>query len=81
VGNDRATDDLPAQLLQVLLRAIAENGVRRAALAFPADRTSMLDLSRELEFTVEAVPQDASRVRAVKMLQGEPGSGKACPRA
>jgi acetyltransferase len=80
VADDRASDDLPAQLLQVLLRAIAETGVRRAVLDFPADRTSMLRLSRELEFTVETVPEDASRVRAVKTLQGEPARAKACSR-
>jgi acetyltransferase len=60
---------LARQLLQALLRAIADQGVRRAVLVFPADQTRMLALAGELGFECAASPVDPSQVHASKALQ------------
>ncbi len=60
---------LATQLLQALLCAIAAQGVRQAVLVFPANQKRILNLSGELGFQTAPSPDDASVVRATKVLQ------------
>ncbi len=60
---------LATQLLQALLRAIAAQGVRQAVLVFPANQKRILNLSGELGFQTAPSLDDASVVRATKVLQ------------
>lgn len=60
---------LARQMLQALLRAIAGQGVRRAVLLFPGNQARMLALANELGFQSAAAPDDASQVRASKVLR------------
>ena len=69
IRGDLREKGLARQLLDALLRAIAEQGVRQAVLIFPADQKRMLNLSTDLGFEVAVSPTDASQVRATKVLR------------
>ena len=69
IRGDLREKGLARQLLDALLRAIAELGVRQAVLIFPADQKRMLNLSTDLGFEVAVSPTDASQVRATKILR------------
>jgi acetyltransferase len=60
---------LATQLLRALLRAIAAQGVRRAVLVFPAGLARLSAISVELGFQTAPSPDDASVMRATKLLQ------------
>jgi acetyltransferase len=59
---------LARQLLQALLTAIGSQGIRQAVLNFPADRARMLNIAKDLEFSVSPMAADAASLRAVKVL-------------
>jgi len=64
---------LARQLLEALLRAIADQGVRHAVMIFPENQTRMLAIADDLGFQTAASPADASVVRAVKTLRADAG--------
>ena len=69
IRTDLREKGLATQLLQVLLHAIADQGVRQAVMVFPTDQTRMLNLSTSLGFEIVASSVDASQVRTTKTLQ------------
>jgi acetyltransferase len=71
IRGDLREKGLATQLLHALLDAIAVQGVRQAVLVFPADRTRMLNLCKELGFEAAATPADALIVRATKVLHAD----------
>ena len=60
---------LATHLLQALLRAVAEQGVRKAVLVYPARLDRVQAIAAELGFAAAADKADPSRVRAVRMLR------------
>jgi acetyltransferase len=66
---------LAKQLLQALLRAIAEQGVRQAVMMFPADQARMLNLSTDLGFESTASPAGAPQIERVLNLNADKGRG------
>ena len=72
IRRDLREKGLAGQLLEALLRAIATQGIRQAVMVFPADRTRMISLSKDLGFTVAKSPADPSQVRATKVLNQRP---------
>jgi acetyltransferase len=68
IRGDLRQKGLARLLLQALLSAIAEQGVRQAALVFPADLVRMLSIAKDMDFSVGAMAADAATLRAVKTL-------------
>ncbi len=68
IRSDLREKGLATQLLDVLLRAIATQGVRAAVLIYPADLSQLKTISAELGFETGATPDAAGNVRAVKVL-------------
>ncbi len=66
---DLREQGLATRLIEALLATVAQQGIRRAVLLFPAAQTHMLNLARELGFEVAPQPGDAARLRASKTLQ------------
>ena len=60
---------LATKLLQLLLRAVAGQGVRRAALVYPARLDRLQAIATELGFTAAPDRADPARVRAVRTLR------------
>jgi acetyltransferase len=69
IRGDLRQKGLARLLLQALLLAIAEQGVRQAVLVFPAGMVRMLSIAKDMDFSVGATPGDAATLRAVKTLQ------------
>lgn len=69
IRGDLRQKGLARLLLQALLSAIAEQGVRQAVLVFPADLVRMLSIAKDMDFSVGAMAADAATLRAVKTLQ------------
>jgi acetyltransferase len=69
IRGDLREKGLARQLLGALLSAITGQGVRHAALVFPANQARMLNLSTDLGFEITASSADASQVQAKKVLQ------------
>ena len=59
---------LATQLLQVLMRAVAEQGVRRAVLVYPTRLLRLNAIAEELGCTTCADASDPALTRAVKVL-------------
>ncbi len=57
---------LAGKLLEALLRALTAQGIGQAVLVFPADRARMVNLSRDLGFTL--APAEAGQMHASKKL-------------
>ena len=60
---------LATHLLQLLLSAVAEQGVRKAVLVYPARLDRVQAIATELGFSAVADPVDPSLVRAVRPLR------------
>jgi acetyltransferase len=60
---------LATQLLRTLMKAIKEQGVRRAELVYPAKLTRLKAIAAELGFESVPLPGDAAMLRATKPLQ------------
>jgi acetyltransferase len=60
---------LARQLLEAQLAAIAGQGVRRAVLVYPAKLARVNAIAAELGFDIASSPEDASVVRATKVLE------------
>jgi len=72
IRRDLREKGLAGQLIEALLRAIATQGIRQAVMLFPADQTRVINLSKDLGFTVSPSPADPSQVRATKPLAQRP---------
>jgi len=68
IRSDLRQKGLATQLLQELLTAIGTQGIKQAVLVFPADRTQMRAIARDLAFVVNTAPDDAALLRATKSL-------------
>jgi acetyltransferase len=71
IRGDLREKGLAKQLLDALLRAIAGQGVRHAAMVFPAGQPQLAKLSTDLGFDVGASAADMSQMRATKTLRLE----------
>jgi N-acetylglutamate synthase-like GNAT family acetyltransferase len=60
---------LATHLLQLLLSAVAEQGVRKAVLVYPARLDRVQAIATELGFSAVADPVDPSLIRAVRPLR------------
>jgi hypothetical protein len=60
---------LATRLLQLLLRAVAEQGVRKAVLVYPKGLERLTTIATELGFVAAADEADPSLVRALKTLR------------
>jgi len=60
---------LATHLLQVLLRAVADQGVRQAVLLYPVRLTRLNAIAAELGFAVRTDASDPALVRATKALR------------
>jgi acetyltransferase len=69
IRGDLREKGLAGQLIEALLRAIATQGIRRAVMLFPADRARVINLSKDLGFTIVPSPTDPAQVRATKVLR------------
>ena len=65
----RREQGLALALIGALTNTIAALSIRRAALVFPKDRARMVSLARELGFEMTPGADDASQVRATKLLR------------
>lgn len=74
IRRDLREKGLARQLLDALLHAIAGQGVRHAALVFPASQTRLVNIATDLGFDVTASAADALQVRATKTLHPETDS-------
>jgi L-amino acid N-acyltransferase YncA len=72
IRRDLREKGLAGQLIEALTRAIATQGIRRAVMLFPADKTRVINLSKDLGFTISPSPADPSQVRATKPLAQRP---------
>ncbi len=72
IRRDLREKGLAGQLLEALLRVIATQGIKQAVLVFPTDRVRMINLSKDLGFTVAMSLDDAAQVRASKSLRQRP---------
>lgn len=68
IRGDLRQKGLARQLLQALLAASAGLGIGQAVMAFSADQATMLNIARDLGFSVQPVPGDAAAYRAVRAL-------------
>ncbi len=66
---DRRGQRLATALIAALTKTIAALGIRRAELVFPAGQERMVNLARELGFTMAPDACDATQVRATKVLR------------
>ena len=69
IRSDLRDKGLATQLLALLLRAITDQGVRKAVLIYPARLDRLNAIAVELKFTTAADAADASLIRAVKVLR------------
>ena len=60
---------LATQLLELLLRAITDQGVHKAVLVYPARLDRLNAIAAELGFATSADAADPSRIRATKVLR------------
>ncbi len=71
IGRDLRQKGMAKQLLQALLTTIAAQGIQQAVLIFPADQTRMLNIAKDLAFSVAPSPTDATLLWATKDLTAE----------
>ncbi len=74
IRNDLRERGLALGLLQLLLRAIAGQGVRNAVMFFPSSLSRLRELSEQLEFQIAPAPDAENLLRAIKPLRQFPSA-------
>ena len=68
IRSDLRQKGLARQLLQALLAAIAAQGVRQALMVFPADQAQVLNIAKDMEFSIDRMRTGAASLHATKSL-------------